>query len=157
MFLLSNISQQLKRQLSRPINHLSKSSIQTIAMSKTSLQYQVGEQGGSFAEAPVPYPAPGNSEICIRTRAVALNPLDWKNRAFGVTVQSWPAVLGIDAAGIVDSVGESVKGFKSGDEVFGIGGMDNRGATFQEIFTVPAHLVAKKPTSLTFEEAASLP
>ena len=126
-------------------------------MSKTSLQYQVSKQGGSFAEASVPYPAPGNNEICIRTKAVALNPLDWKNRAFAVTVQSWPAVLGIDAAGVVDSVGESVKGFKPGDEVFGLGGMDNRGATFQEIFTVPALQVAKKPTSLTFEEAASLP
>lgn len=126
-------------------------------MSKTSLQYQVDKRGGSFTEASVPHPTPGPNEICIRTKAVALNPLDWKNRAFGVTVQSWPAVLGIDAAGVIDSVGESVEDFKTGDEIFGIGGMDNRGATFQEIITVPSHFVAKKPASLTFEEAASLP
>ena len=108
-------------------------------------------------EASIPYPVPGANEICIRTKAVALNPLDWKNRAFGVTVQSWPAVLGIDAAGVIDSVGESVKDFKPGDEILCLGGMDNQGATFQEIITVPSHQVAKKPASLTFEEAASLP
>ena len=126
-------------------------------MSKTSIQYQVDKRGGSFTETSVPHPTPGPNELCIRPKAVALNPLDWKNRAFGVTVQSWPAVLGIDAAGVVDSVGESVKDFKTGDEVLCIGGMDNKGAVFQEIFTVPPHFVAKKPASLTFEDAASLP
>lgn len=126
-------------------------------MSKTSLQYLLDKKGGSFAEVSLPYPVPGSNEICIRTKAVALNPLDWKNRAFGVTVQSWPAVLGIDAAGTIDSVGESVKGFKSGDEILCLCSMDNRGAAFQEIITVPSHQVAKKPASLTFEEAASLP
>jgi NADPH:quinone reductase-like Zn-dependent oxidoreductase len=72
-------------------------------------------------------------------------------------VQSWPAVLGFDAAGIIDSVGESVKDFKSGDEVFSLCGMDTRAGAFQEIITVPSYSVARKPASLTFEEAASLP
>jgi NADPH:quinone reductase-like Zn-dependent oxidoreductase len=126
-------------------------------MSETSLQYQILKPGGSLTKASVPRPAPGLEEICIRTKAVALNPLDWKSRAFGVMVQSWPAVLGVDAAGIVDSVGESVKDFQPGDEVFSLCGMGNRAGAFQEIVTVPSHLVAKKPASLTFEEAASLP
>ncbi|MCJ1391899.1 hypothetical protein MMC18_004766 [Xylographa bjoerkii] len=126
-------------------------------MSKTSLQYQLPQKGGSFTKVSVPHPTPGPNEICIRTRAVALNPVDWKNRAFGVTVQSWPTVLGIDAASVIDSVGESIKDFEPGDEVFGLGGMGNRAGAFQEIITVPSSLVAKKPASLTFEEAASLP
>ena len=126
-------------------------------MSKTSLQYQLDKKGGSFTETSVPHPTPGPTEVCVRTKAVALNPLDWKNRNFGATVQSWPAVLGIDIAGVVDSVGESVKDFKTGDEILCLGGMDSRGAAFQEIVTVPSHYVAKKPASLTFEEAASLP
>ena len=126
-------------------------------MAQTSLQYQVDKKGGSFVEASVPFPSPSPNEICVRTKAVALNPLDWKNRAFGVTVQSWPAVLGIDAAGVIESVGLSVKDFEAGDEVLCLGSMDNQGATFQEIITVPSHQVAKKPASLTFEEAASLP
>jgi len=126
-------------------------------MPETSLQYQVSKPGGSFTEVSVPRPVPGPEEICIRTKAVALNPLDWKSRNFGVMVQSWPAVLGVDAAGIIDSVGESIKDFQPGDEVFSLCGMNNRAGAFQEIITVPSHLVAKKPASLTFEEAASLP
>ena len=125
-------------------------------MSKTSLQYQLDKKGGSFAETSVPQPIPGPNEVCIRTKAVALNPVDWKNRNFGATVKSWPAVFGIDAAGIVESVGESVQSFKTGDEVFCPGGTDHRGAAFQEIMTVPSHYVAKKPANMTLEEAASL-
>ena len=71
-------------------------------------------------------------------------------------MQSWPAVIGIDAAGIIDSIGDSVKDFKSGDEVCSLCGLGNRASAFQEIVTVPSHYVAKKPASLTFEEAASL-
>ncbi len=126
-------------------------------MSKTSLQYQVSKQGASFSQVSVPYPTPGLDEICIRTKAVALNPLDWKARAFGVEVQCWPAVLGIDAAGVIDSVRESVKNFKPGDEVFSLCGLNNPAGAFQEIITVPSHFVAKKPSSWTFKEAASLP
>ena len=126
-------------------------------MSKTSLQYQLPSQGATFTKVSTPYPTPGPDEICIRTKAIALNGLDWKARNFGVMVQSWPAVLGIDAAGIIDSVGESVKGFKAGDEVFSLCGINTRASAFQEVITVPSYFVAKKPGALTFEEAASLP
>ena len=126
-------------------------------MSETSLQYQVLKQGGQLTAVSVPHPIPGNDEICICTKAVALNPLDWKSRAYGDMVESWPAVLGVDVAGIVDSVGESVKDFKVGDEIFSACGMSVRAGAFQEIVTVPSFLVAQKPSSLTFEEAASLP
>lgn len=126
-------------------------------MSRTSLQYQVPKQAAPLTELSVPYPTPGPTEICIRPKAVAVNPLDWKRQKFGVMVDTWPIVLGIDAAGIVDSVGESVMDFKLGDEVFCVCGMDTRQGGFQEIITVPSHFVAKKPASLTFEEAASLP
>jgi NADPH:quinone reductase-like Zn-dependent oxidoreductase len=126
-------------------------------MSKTSIQYQLSAQGSSFTKVSVLSPTPSSNEICIQTKAVALNPLDWKSRSFGIMVQSWPTVLGVDAAGVVDSVGESVQGFKPGDEVFSLAGMGNRAGAFQETITVPAHFVAKKPAGLSFEEAASLP
>jgi NADPH:quinone reductase-like Zn-dependent oxidoreductase len=126
-------------------------------MSNTSLQYQLPERGGSFTLVSAPKPTPGPEEICIRPKAVALNGLDGKNRAYGVMVQSWPAVLGLEAAGIVDSVGESIKDFQPGDEVISVGGMNNRAGTFQEIITVPSYMVARKPAFLSFEEAASLP
>ena len=126
-------------------------------MSKTSAQYQVPAVGGSLTKVDVAKPVPEAHEICIRPKAVALNPIDWKSRDYGVMVQSWPAVLGSDVAGVVESVGEAVKDFKAGDEVLALGGMGNRAGAFQEIITIPSLLAAKKPTSLSFEEAASLP
>ncbi|KAJ5604966.1 hypothetical protein N7510_010120 [Penicillium lagena] len=126
-------------------------------MSNTSLQYQLLEKGGQFSLVSVPASAPGPNEISIRTKAVGLNGLDWKNRAFGTMIQAWPAVLGIDAAGIVEAVGDAVQGFQVGDEVFSLAGMEAKAGAFQEIYTVPAHFVTMKPAALTFEEAASLP
>ena len=72
-------------------------------------------------------------------------------------VESWPAVLGIDGAGIVEGVGQGVNNFKAGDEVFSLFGHDPKAASFQEVSVVPEIFVAKKPSNLTFEEAASLP
>lgn len=72
-------------------------------------------------------------------------------------VDSWPVVLGVEAAGVVDAVGELVKDFRPGDEVFSLAGPSNPAGAFQEMITVPSHLAAKKPASLTFEEAASIP
>jgi NADPH:quinone reductase-like Zn-dependent oxidoreductase len=88
---------------------------------------------------------------------VGLNGLDWKNRAFGIMIQAWPAVLGVDAAGVVEAVGDEVTAFQPGDEVFSLAGMEPKAGAFQELFTVPAHFVGKKPSALTFEQAASLP
>ena len=126
-------------------------------MSKTSLQYQLPKKGGPFALVEVTASAPGPNEISIRTKAIGLNGLDWKNHAFGIMISAWPAVLGVDAAGIVEAVGSEVQGFQPGDQVFSLAGMEPRAGAFQEIFTVPAHFVAKKPNVLTYEEAASLP
>lgn len=72
-------------------------------------------------------------------------------------IESWPVVLGIDGSGIVEAVGEGVKGFKTGDEVFSLFGHESRAASFQEVAVVPEMFVANKPTDWTFEEAASLP
>ncbi|RYP66674.1 hypothetical protein DL771_007673 [Monosporascus sp. 5C6A] len=120
-------------------------------------QYQTTKQGGPFALVTAPVPNPGAKEVTIRPRAVALNGIDWKNIKFGATIRSWPAVLGIDAAGTVESVGEGVTAFKPGDEVLSYArGIQGSGA-FQDIFTVSENVVAKKPAALSFEEAASLP
>jgi NADPH:quinone reductase-like Zn-dependent oxidoreductase len=120
-------------------------------------QYQTTKQGGPFALVTVPKPTPGLKEVCIRPRAVALNGIDWKILKFGALVPSWPAVLGIDGAGTVESVGDGVTAFKVGDEVMSYAhGIRGKGS-FQEVYTVPENLVAKKPAALSFEEAASLP
>lgn len=120
-------------------------------------QYQTTKQGGPFALVTAPKPKPGPNEVSIRPKAVALNAIDWKNLKFGAIVRSWPAVLGIEGAGIVDSVGEDVTAFKTGDEVMSFGHGIVGNGTFREIYTVPENFVVKKPGILNFEEATSLP
>ena len=129
-------------------------------MSSTSIQFQVAGAGEPFTEVKVPYPEPQHGEIRVRTKAASLNPSDWKGRLFGVLVQSWPVVLGLDFSGVVDGVCPNVQDFKPRDEVLCLGAYDrigNRAGAFQEVVTIPAHFATKKPASLTFEEAASLP
>ncbi|KAK2614022.1 hypothetical protein N8I77_000883 [Diaporthe amygdali] len=112
---------------------------------------------GEFKIIEVPHPAPKAGEVSIRNKAVALNPVDWKKLEYGILVDNFPAVFGADIAGVVEAVGEGVDVFKPGDEVFSLAGHENRAGGFQEVSTVPAHFVAHKPPSWTFEEAASLP
>ncbi|KAJ4209959.1 hypothetical protein NW767_000239 [Fusarium falciforme] len=126
-------------------------------MSDTMLQYQSVKQGGPFALATVPKPKPEPTDVCIRIKAVALNPLDYKMLTRGEMVRSWPAVFGLDGAGIVEEVGDEVADFKPGQEVFALCGIGGKTAGFQEIVTVPQHFVSQKPASLTFEQVVSLP
>lgn len=115
------------------------------------------EKGGQFAAVSIPYPEPGRGEVCIRTKAIALNPVDWKRHQLGLLVETWPVVLGMDAAGVIESVGDGVENFNVGDEVFCLVGRSNRAGAFQEVIASPSFTVAKKPDFLTFEEASSVP
>lgn len=121
------------------------------------VRYQATQKGGPFELATVPKPVPDATEVSIRIKAVALNPLDWKMLSLGEMVQAWPAAFGLDGAGIVEAVGTQVTGFAPGDEVFSLCGIGGKAAGFQEVVTVPQNFVSKKPKSLSFEEAASLP
>jgi D-arabinose 1-dehydrogenase-like Zn-dependent alcohol dehydrogenase len=66
-----------------------------------------------------------------------------------------PIILGSDLAGIVDSVGKGVIQFKPGDEVFGVTNKQFFGA-YAEYAVASAQMVAAKPRSLSFVEAASV-
>ncbi|KAI0438090.1 GroES-like protein [Xylaria telfairii] len=120
-------------------------------------QLQVSKQGGPFLQVTAPIPKPNAHEICIRPRAVSLNPIDWKNLRFGALVNAWPAVLGIEGAGVVESVGSNVTSFKPGDEVMSWVNRSQFNGAFQDVYIAQEVAVTKKPTSLSFEEAASLP
>jgi NADPH:quinone reductase-like Zn-dependent oxidoreductase len=126
-------------------------------MAATVTQYQATQKGGPFALVSIAKPTPESNDVSIRMKAVALNPLEWKQLYFGAMVESWPAMFGIDGAGVVEAVGEKVTKFKAGDEVFSFCGRDSRGAAYQEVATVPETSVAMKPGNVSFEEAASLP
>ncbi|OSC97715.1 GroES-like protein [Trametes coccinea BRFM310] len=114
---------------------------------------------GEFAVGTRPVPKPGPGEILVKNEASGLNPVDWKIQTYGIFVDKYPTVLGIDAAGVVEAVGEGVTIFKTGDKVLyeGLRTDGNDRATFQQYTLVPADLVAKLPDSLTFEQGAALP
>lgn len=131
-------------------------------MSETTTQLQLLQKGGPFKLVQVPKPTPGPTEVLIRQRVIALNPLDVKMRDLGLGIQRWPHVLGVEGAGVVEAVGADVRGLQPGDEVVGWEGTGAMpgiwgGGSFQERAIVPAYLVAKKPGNISLEEAASLP
>lgn len=69
-----------------------------------------------------------------------------------------PAILGCDFAGTVEAVGSGVIGFQIGDAVYGCaGGVKGHGGSLAEYIAADARLIAHKPTSLSFREAAALP
>ncbi len=101
-------------------------------------------------------PVAGAKDLLVRVLAVAVNPVDTKVRKLlGETRQEPPRVLGFDAAGIVAAVGDEVVGFSVGDEVYYAGDVTRPGSN-AEFQTVDARLVAKKPATWTFEEAAAV-
>lgn len=133
----------------------------TYTTMSTMYQYQAAAPGGPLAIATVPKPVPGPNDVLIRTKAVGLNPVDAKSFYHGINVKAWPTVLGQEAAGVVEAVGEAVTAFQPGDEVVsGYATQLTEGsqcAAFQELIVVPQEVVARKPAPLSFEEAASLP
>mgnify|MGYP000937134908 FL=1 len=74
--------------------------------------------------AEVDEPQAGPGRVRIRVKAATVNPYDYKQRsgmmARGAALAA-PIVPGLDAAGVVDQVGEGVTGVHVGDEVFGLG------------------------------------
>ena len=111
-----------------------------------------------FKLAEVPTPEPGPTELLVKVMATSVNPVDYKIRQSG----SWahiqlPAIIGYDAAGVVAGVGESVKKFKVGDEVFYSPQVFGHPGTFAEYNVVDESIVAMKPEICSYQEAAALP
>jgi NADPH2:quinone reductase len=105
-------------------------------------------------------PSPGPGEVLVRIGASGVNPLDTKIRAGGAAHArvALPAVLGMDMAGTVVQLGQGVRRFAVGDEVFGMtGGVGAVSGSLVEYATVDVDLLALKPPSVSMVEAAALP
>lgn len=113
-------------------------------------------------------PTPKNNEILIKTHATTVTSGDWRVRSlnvpigfrlimrlvFGVSKPKQP-ILGSELAGVVESVGEGVRKFKVGDQVFAFS--DAAMGCHAEYKCMPGDgAVALKPTNLTYDEAAAL-
>ena len=99
--------------------------------------------------------------VKIQVRAAGVNPVDWKLREGRIEPRFpvvFPVVPGWDAAGVVAEVGPAVTEFAPGDEVFAYCRKHFLGeGTYAESVSVPDAYVARKPVSLTFEQAAAVP
>ena len=103
---------------------------------------------------------PGPGEVAVRLYATSVNPVDTKIRADGGggIAPGDPVVLGCDVAGAVLGVGPGVSKFSEGDEVYGCaGGVKGRDGTYAQRMIADERLLARKPATLSFREAAALP
>lgn len=107
-------------------------------------------------------PVPADNEVLVKIKAAGVNPLDWhymrgkpyimRLMGSGIGAPSDTSV-GVDFAGVVETVGKDVTQFKPGDEVFG-----GRNGAFAEYLTIPEdRAIALKPDNMSFEQVASVP
>ena len=106
----------------------------------------------------VDLPKPGSGEVRIRVKALGLNRAEAMFRS-GQYLEDpkLPSRLGYEAAGVVESVGPGVEGFKSGDVVSTVPAFSQgQYGVYGDLVLVPATAVVKHPASLSWEEAASV-
>jgi NADPH:quinone reductase-like Zn-dependent oxidoreductase len=109
--------------------------------------------------APYTLPPPGDDEMVVQVAAASINPLDWKLRSGALKIMTgskFPRAMGTDFAGTVEAVGSKVSRFKPGDAVVGAVSIKASGAFAPKLITTQ-NLVVKKPETLSFQAASTLP
>lgn len=76
------------------------------------------ELHGKFSVQDKDVPEPGPGEVLVEVHSTALNPIDWKIPAYGIVVTTYPAILGLDAAGVVTKLGAGVSDVSLGEKVY---------------------------------------
>lgn len=108
----------------------------------------------SLYETELPRPTPEARDLLVRIEAIAVNPVDSKLR---LAVQPpGPRVLGWDAVGTVEAVGDAVELFKVGDKVWYAGDITRQGS-YAEYGLVDERIAGHAPRSLSPADAAALP
>jgi NADPH:quinone reductase-like Zn-dependent oxidoreductase len=114
--------------------------------------------------AEVDKPAPNTDEVLVKVLAASVNAADWHvlrgkplfSRATLGLLRPKHQILGVDIAGQIEAVGGDVTPFKPGDEVYA-NLLDHGYGGFADYAAVPVNVMALKPASLSFEEAAAVP
>jgi NADPH2:quinone reductase len=122
-------------------------------------QYLPIDAPDSFLDMDLPKPEPTGRDILVAVKAVAINPVDTKvrsGRGKSGPVENPPRVIGWDASGQVEAVGDEVTLFKPGDEVWYAGDITRPGCN-SEFHIIDERIVGRKPKSLSHAEAAALP
>lgn len=114
------------------------------------------EYGGQLVFNDVPTPTIARDEILVKVKSTAVNHLDLVE-ASGTARQILPIDLpwipGHEFSGVVEQIGSDVAACAPGDAVFGTSGM----GAYAEYLAVKPAAIARKPSNLSFEEAASVP
>lgn len=119
------------------------------------------EYGGpemlKYEEAP--RPRPKDDEVLIRVIAASVNPVDVAIRSGKYTEYlhtTLPLIAGMDAAGVVEKIGSKITTLKSGDPVYAFFTLREEGG-YAEFALAKETEVARKPSALTYEQAAAVP
>jgi NADPH:quinone reductase-like Zn-dependent oxidoreductase len=124
---------------------------------KTIQAVRVHDYGGPelFKVEQAPMPEPGEGQVLVKLHAAGVNPADWKY-SHGYFKQyaplKFPWVPGLEGSGIVEAVAPGVPGFQRGQPVLGL----VQGSYTQYGLANAAELQSK-PTSISFEQAATVP
>jgi NADPH:quinone reductase-like Zn-dependent oxidoreductase len=109
-------------------------------------------------------PAPNADEVLVKVLAVSVNAADWHalrgkplfSRTTLGLLRPKHQTLGVDIAGQVEAVGSDVTRYQPGDEVYA-NLLDHGYGGFADYVPVPVDVMAPKPATLSFEEAAAVP
>ncbi len=114
------------------------------------------ERPDSLIDLELDKPSPSGHDILVQIQAVSVNPVDYKVRLNRPPIDDGPGILGWDAVGEVVAIGDDVRGFTVGDQVWYAGSIARPG-TNAEFHLVDERIVGRAPTSATTTEAAALP
>ncbi|QMV74796.1 quinone oxidoreductase [Comamonas piscis] len=119
-----------------------------------SLAVQIARNGGpeEMKLVDVDVGAPGPGEVRIRHHAIGLNFIDVYQRT-GLYTLPMPLNLGMEAAGVVEAVGDGVQHLKAGDRV---AYASNPPGSYSEVRVMPAAYVCQLPDSIDFETGAAM-
>ena len=99
--------------------------------------------------------------VLVKIAASSVNTVDTMIRSMGKDLPlspDTPAILGMDFAGTVEAVGDGVKDYSIGNQIYGCaGGLANLPGTLAEYIVADSNLIAHKPKKLSMREAAALP
>jgi NADPH:quinone reductase-like Zn-dependent oxidoreductase len=105
----------------------------------------------------IPRPDPDPGEVLIKVRAAGVGPWDgWIRGGQSALPQPLPLTLGSDLSGDIKAVGPDMTDLRVGDQVYGVTNPRFIGA-YAEFAIASAAMIAHKPTSLSYIEAASVP
>ncbi len=112
----------------------------------------------SFIAFETKKPSPSGFDLLVKISAISVNPVDFKVRqnAAKDTVLDTPKVIGWDAVGTVEAVGNHTSRFKKGDEVYYAGDLTRSGSN-AEYQLADERIVGRKPKKLSIAEAAAIP